>query len=78
MNMKNWKRKDYYLKMIKTGKRYYWFINNYENKIKSGLFTGEYDINNGNAILLTKNGECWSIPQKDLLERKPNNENIDT
>ena len=64
--------------MIKVGKRYWWYINTYENKIKSGLYTGEYDMNNGNALLLTKNGECWSVPQKNLLERKPNNENIDT
>ena len=60
--------------MIKVGKRYWWYINTYENKIKSGLYTGEYDMNNGNALLLTKNGECWSVPQKNLLERKPNNE----
>lgn len=55
---------------MKQGKRYWWYINNYENKVKSGLFTGEYNKNN-NAILLTKNGECWSIPEKDLLERNP-------
>ena len=57
---------------MKIGKRYYWFINNYENKIKSGLFTGEYDTNNSNALLITKNGEHWSVPEIDLLERKPN------
>ena len=62
------------MKKITKGKRYWWYINNYENKIKSGLFTGEYDEKNENAILLTKNGEYWSIPEKDLLERKPNNE----
>ena len=62
------------MKKITKGKRYWWYINNYENKIKSGLFTGEYDKKNGNAILLTKSGECWSIPEKDLLEREPNNE----
>ena len=54
--------------IMKPGKRYWWYINNYENKIKSGLFTGEYDKKNGNAILLTKNGECWSIPERDLHE----------
>lgn len=53
---------------MKPGKRYWWYINNYENKIKSGLFTGEYNKKNGNAILLTKNGECWSIPERDLHE----------
>ena len=56
---------------MKQGKRYWWYINNYENKVKSGLFTGEYNKNN-NVILLTKSGERWSIPEKDLLERNPN------
>jgi hypothetical protein len=56
---------------MKTGKRYWWYINNYENKIKSGLFTGEYDEKNKNALLLTKSGVCWSVPKEDLLERKP-------
>lgn len=55
---------------MKKGKRYWWYINNYKNKIKSGLFTGEYK--NSNVILLTKNGERWSIPEKDLLEKNPN------
>lgn len=50
------------------GKRYTWYINNYEDKKKSGLFTGSFDEKNGNAILMTKNGEVWSIPIKDLLE----------
>jgi hypothetical protein len=49
------------------GKRYTWDINNYEDKTKSGLFTGEYDKHNGNAILITKNGERWSVPSKDLI-----------
>ena len=56
---------------MKTGKRYWWYINNYENKVKSGLFTGEYDKKNKNALLLTKSGVCWSVPKEDLLERKP-------
>ena len=55
------------MKLIK-GKRYKWLINNYENKKKDGLFTGEYDKANGNAILLTRNGERWSIPVEDLTE----------
>lgn len=50
------------------GKRYEWFINNIENKKKNGLFTGEYDEHNGNALLLTKNGEEWSVPVCDLME----------
>ena len=53
---------------ITTGKRYTWYINNYENKTKSGLFTGEFDKNNGNALLITKEGETWSIPLKELIE----------
>ena len=52
-------------KLIK-GKRYEWFMNSYENKKADGLFTGEYDKNNGNAILLTRNGDKWSIPVKHL------------
>ena len=53
---------------ITKGKRYTWYINNYENKTKSGLFTGSFDKNNGNAILMTKSGETWSIPLTDLIE----------
>lgn len=56
------------MKKIIKGKRYWWYINNYENKIKSGLFTGEYSKKNGNVILLTKSGERWSIPERDLNE----------
>lgn len=48
------------------GKRYEWYVNNYENKKKDGLFTGEYDNANGNAIMLTRNGEKWSVDIKDL------------
>ncbi len=48
------------------GKRYEWYINNYDDRKKNGLFTGEYDKNNGNAILLTKNGETWSICVENL------------
>jgi hypothetical protein len=54
---------------LKKGKRYAWYINNYENKMKNGLFTGNFDKNN-NSILMTKNGEVWSIPVKDLIEVK--------
>lgn len=53
------------MELIK-GKRYEWYINNCENKKKDGLFTGEYDKANGNAILLTRNGEEWSVPVEDL------------
>lgn len=54
---------------LQKGKRYEWFINNYEDKKKSGLFTGEYDEANGNALLITKNGEIWSVPEDDLVWR---------
>ena len=53
---------------ITKGKRYTWYINNYETKMESGLFTGDFDKNNGNAILMTKEGETWSIPLQDLRE----------
>lgn len=51
------------------GKRYEWYINNYEDKKKNGLFTGEY-YKNGNAKLLTRNGEEWSVPVKNLVKVK--------
>lgn len=54
------------MKPIK-GMRYEWYINNYGDKKKDGLFTGEYDKANGNAILLTRNGERWSVPVEDLV-----------
>ena len=55
------------VKLIK-GKRYEWFINNVEDKKKNGLFTGEYDEHNGNALLLTKSGETWSVPVEHLMD----------
>lgn len=48
------------------GKRYEWPLNNYDSRKKDGLFTGEYDKYNGNPLLMTKNGEVWSIPVEDL------------
>lgn len=57
---------------ITKGKRYTWYLNNYEDKIKSGLFTGKFDKNNGNAILMTKEGETWSIPLENLIEVNKN------
>lgn len=53
---------------ITKGKKYYWNINNYSNKTKTGLFTGNFDQYNGNAILMTKTGETWSIPLTELKE----------
>lgn len=54
------------------GKRYWWYINNYEDKIRSGLFTGKYNCYNGHPIFITKTGEHWAIPESDvhLKEKK--------
>lgn len=50
---------------LEKGKRYVWRINDYEDKTKDGLFTGEFDAN-GNAILMTRSGEEWSVPAEEL------------
>ncbi len=39
---------------LHAGKRYWFPLNNYTDRKKSGLFTGEFDKNNGNAILMAK------------------------
>ena len=54
---------------LKTGKRYEWFVNNVDEKKKNGLFTGEF-YKNGNAKLITRNGDEWSIPVTALMEFK--------
>lgn len=46
-----------------SGKRY-WFRD--RECIYSGLYGGEIDEHNGNAILQRRNGDRWSIPLKDL------------
>lgn len=51
---------------LHAGKRYWFPLNNYTDRKKSGLFTGEFDKDNGNAILMAKNGDTWSIPVCDL------------
>lgn len=53
---------------ITKGKRYTWYINNFEDKMKDGLFTGDFDKDNGNAILITEDGITWSIPLLNLKE----------
>lgn len=53
---------------ITKGKRYTWYINNFEDKMKDGLFTGDFDKDNGNAILITEDGITWSIPLSNLKE----------
>ena len=55
------------MELIK-GKRYEWHMNNYNNKKTDGLFTGKYE-DNGNAILLTRNGEQWSVPVEELKKK---------
>lgn len=52
-----------------AGKRYYFPINNYGGVLKSGLFTGRFDVN-ASAILMTREGEMWSIPVKDLCIKR--------
>ena len=53
---------------ITKGKRYTWYINNFEDTMKDGIFTGDFDKDNGNAILITKDGATWSIPLQELRE----------
>ena len=48
------------------GKRYWWYVDNISDRKRVGLFTGEYDYRNGNAVLITKWGERWSIPIDNL------------
>lgn len=55
---------------IKTGKRYWFYINDYDGSYKSGLLTGEKE-ENGNVILMTKTGERWSIPPENLYTTIP-------
>lgn len=50
---------------LKIGKRYFWLS---QHGIKSGLYSGEHDENNGNVILIEKNGDRWSIPEKICKE----------
>ena len=51
---------------LTPGKRYWFFIDNWSIRKKNGLFTGEYDVDNGNALLVSKNGDIWSIPVSHL------------
>lgn len=49
-------------KKLIEGKRYMWPSSNVPgSRWVNGLFTGEYK-DNGNAILMTKDGETWSVP----------------
>ena len=56
-------------KKLIVGKRYTWPSSNAHGaRWVNGLFTGEYDKANGNALLLTKNGERWSVPVEECQE----------
>ena len=56
--------------IIEVGKRYLFPLTiPSDGQEKSGLFTGEY-ADNGNAILMTKNGERWSVPKENLHKVK--------
>ena len=48
-----------------VGKRYEWPKSNIaaDGKV-NGLFIGNYD-KNGNALFMTKNGDIWSVPERD-------------
>ena len=54
------------MKELVKSKRY-WFNNS--NIIYSGLFTGEY-TKGGNAILIRRNGDLWSIPIADIYDSR--------
>ena len=56
-------------KKLVEGKRYMWSSkpNVRGARWVNGLFTGEYDKANGNPILLTKNGERWSVPAEECV-----------
>ena len=52
---------------LKVGKRYWWYIiADIKRHIRSGFFTGKYSKYSGDPILLTKEGDSWSIPIEDL------------
>ena len=42
-----------------------------DGRMKSGLFTGEYD-KRGSAILITKNGVIWHVPAENCRREKQN------
>ena len=52
-----------------AGKRYMWPAKPQVHGTRwvNGLFTGEYDSVNGNAILMTANGERWSVPTEEII-----------
>ncbi len=54
--------------MLVAGKRYEWESSN--GIRRDGLFTGEYDEHNGNALFMAKNGDTWSVPEKDVWLKK--------
>ena len=58
-------------KQLIAGKRYTWPTSNMRGaRWVNGLFTGEYDKTNGNAILMTRDGERWNVPI-DICQEMP-------
>lgn len=61
---------------LKAGKRYWFIVNKVgengsgyfrsRSRARSGLYGGEHDPHNGNAIIHEKNGSVWSIPRENL------------
>ena len=52
--------------ILQAGKRYTFpAVIPSEKEDISALFTGEYDSRNGNAILMTRYGERWSVPPEN-------------
>ena len=52
---------------LKPGKRYWFYINNYDDRVKNGLFTGEYNAQRL-ALLKTKTGDTWCITPGHLFD----------
>ena len=52
---------------LKPGKRYWFYINNYDDRVKNGLFTGEYNAQ-CLALLQTKTGDTWCITPDHLFD----------
>ena len=54
-------------KELIAGKRYMWPVDNRIGaRVVNGLFTGERK-DNGNVVLVTKDGEHWSVPEDVVM-----------
>ena len=55
---------------LEIGKRYSFPLTiPFDGRKKDGLFTGEYE-SNGNAILITRSGERWQVPEENCTRIK--------